>query len=271
MLLAINANNTNVKFGLFDGETMVGDWRLRTDSRRTADEYMVWLIQLMALAGIDRHVIKESIIATVVPQALFHLEMLCEKHLATRPLIVGSPGVKLGIKVLIERPNEVGADRLANAVGGHLICPDPLVIVDFGTATTFDVVDSNGNYCGGVISPGINLSIEALHNATAMLPRIAVAAPPQVIGKNTLSAMQSGIYWGYVGLIEGLVSRIQKEFGKALTVIATGGLAPLFVNATPVIKRLEPEITMRGLVEIHRRNRGTGSDKPGGRNKPKAK
>ena len=276
MLLAINANNTNVKFSLFDGEKMVGDWRLRTDSRRTADEYMVWLIQLMALAGIDRHVIKESIIATVVPQALFHLEMLCEKHLATKPLIVGEPGVELGIKVLLERPNEVGADRLANAVGAHLICPDPLVIVDFGTATTFDVVDGEGNYCGGVISPGINLSIEALHNATAMLPRIAVAAPPQVIGTNTLSAMQSGIYWGYVGLIEGLVRRIQKEFGKPLTVIATGGLAPLFVNATPVITRLEPEITMRGLVEIHRRNQGRGRNKPVGhkplgRNKPKAR
>src|SRR5262249_40266572 len=144
-------------------------------------------------------------------------------------------------------------------VGGHLICPEPLVIVDFGTATTFDVVDGEGNYAGGVISPGINLSIEALHSATAMLPRIAVAAPPRVIGKNTLEAMQSGIFWGYVGLIEGVIGRVQKEFGAPLTVIATGGLAPLFVNATPVIRRLEPEITMRGLVEIHRRNASGGA------------
>jgi type III pantothenate kinase len=254
MLLAINANNTNVKFGLFDGDRMAGDWRMRTDSGRTADEYLVWLSQLLALAGIDRRSIRESIIATVVPQALLNLRLLCEKHLGTKPLVVGEPGVTLGIKVLLDRPNEVGADRLANAVGGHLICPEPLVVVDFGTATTFDVVDGEGSYAGGVISPGINLSIEALHSATAMLPRIAVAAPPHVIGKNTLEAMQSGIFWGYIGLIEGVIGRIQKEFGDPLTVIATGGLAPLFVNATPVIRRLEPEITMRGLVEIHRRN-----------------
>jgi type III pantothenate kinase len=254
MLLAINANNTNVKFGLFEGERMLGDWRLRTDGGRTADEYLVWLSQLLALAGIDRRQISEAIIATVVPQALFHLRMLCERHLGTRPLVVGEPGVELGIKVLLDRPNEVGADRLANAVGGHLLYHEPLVIVDFGTATTFDVVDGEGNYNGGVIAPGINLSLEALHNATAMLPRIAVGKPTRVIGKNTLDAMQSGIFWGYVGLIEGLVARITKEFGSPLTVIATGGLAPLFVDATPVIHRLEPEITMRGLVEIHRRN-----------------
>jgi type III pantothenate kinase len=254
MLLAINANNTNVKFGLFEGERIVGDWRLRTDGGRTADEYLVWLSQLLSLAGIDRRQIEQAIIATVVPQALFHLRMLCERHLGTTPLVVGEPGVELGIKVLLDRPNEVGADRLANAVGGHLLYHEPLVIVDFGTATTFDVVDGEGNYTGGVIAPGINLSLEALHNATAMLPRIAVDKPTHVIGKNTLDAMQSGIYWGYVGLIEGLVARITKEFGSPLTVIATGGLAPLFVDATPVIRRLEPEITMRGLVEIHRRN-----------------
>jgi type III pantothenate kinase len=255
MLLAINANNTNVKFGLFDGDRMVGDWRLRTDGGRTADEYLVWFAQLLALAGIDRKEIQEAIIATVVPQALFHLRMFCERHLGTKPLVLGEARLKLGIKVLIDRPNEVGADRLANAVGGHALYPVPLIIVDFGTATTFDVVDRAGNYCGGVIAPGINLSLEALHNATAMLPRIAVAKPPRVIGKDTLGAMQSGIYWGYIGLIEGLVARIAKEFGGKPTVIATGGLAPLFAGATPAIRHLEPEITMRGLVEIHRRNR----------------
>jgi type III pantothenate kinase len=254
MLLAINANNTNVKFGLFEGDRMVGDWRLRTDGGRTADEYLVWFSQLLALAGIDRRQIGEAIIATVVPQALLHLRMLCERHLGTIPLVVGEAGVELGIKVLMDRPNEVGADRLANAVGGHLLYQEPLIIVDFGTATTFDVVDGDGNYTGGVIAPGINLSLEALHRATAMLPRIAVGLPTRVIGKNTLDAMQSGIYWGYVGLIEGLVARITKEFGRELAVVATGGLAPIFVDATPVIRRLEPEITMRGLVEIHRRN-----------------
>ena len=261
MLLAINANNTNVKFGLFEGERMVGDWRIRTESSRTSDEYMVWLSQLLALAGIDRRLITETIIATVVPQALFHLRMFCERHLNAPPLVIGEPGVQLGIRVLMDKPNEVGADRLANAVGGHLLYPGPLIIVDFGTATSFDITDAEGNFIGGAIAPGINLSLEALHMATAKLPRIALEPPSRVIGKDTLGAMQSGVYWGYVGLIEGLVSRIAKEFGAPFTTIATGGLAPLFLGATPVIAHLEPEITMKGLVEIHRLNRGLSREK----------
>ena len=256
MLLAINANNTNVKFAIYDGERALGDWRMRTDSGRTADEYIVWLHQLTTLAGLKLADITDTIIATVVPQALFNLRMLCERHLRTKPLVVGDADVVLGIEVLLDRPHEVGADRLANAVGGHVLLRRPLIVVDFGTATTFDVIDARGNYVGGAIAPGINLSLEALHTATAKLPRIAVEAPPRVIGKDTLGAMQSGIYWGYVGLIEGLVGRIRGEFGEALAVVATGGLAPLFATATPVIERHEPEITMRGLVEIHRRNRG---------------
>jgi type III pantothenate kinase len=164
--------------------------------------------------------------------------------------------VQLGIEVLMDMPaREVGADRLANAVGGHVMFGRPLIIVDFGTATTFDVIDAAGNYFGGAIAPGINLSLESLHVATAQLPRIAVAAPKRVIGKDTLTAMQSGVYWGYVGLIEGIVARIRGEFGAELMVVATGGLAPFFAKATPVIEKFEPEITMRGLVEIHRRNR----------------
>ena len=255
MLLAINANNTNVKFGLFDGERMMGDWRIRTESGRTSDEYMVWLSQLLALAGLDLGLIKETIIATVVPQALFHLRMFCERHLHATPLVIGEPGVELGIKVLMDKPNEVGADRLANAVGGHVLYPGPLIVVDFGTATSFDITDEEGNFIGGAIAPGINLSLEALHMATAKLPRIALEPPSRVIGKDTLGAMQSGVYWGYVGLIEGLVDRIAKELGAPLKVIATGGLAPLFFGATPAIQHLEEEITMRGLVEIDRRSR----------------
>jgi type III pantothenate kinase len=256
MLLAINANNTNVKFGLFEGERMVGDWRIRTESGRTSDEYMVWLSQLLALAGLDIGLVKETIIATVVPQSLFHLRMFCERHLNATPLVIGEPGVELGIKVLMDKPNEVGADRLANAVGGHVLHPGgPLIVVDFGTATSFDITDEEGNFIGGAIAPGINLSLEALHMATAKLPRIALEPPQRVIGKDTLGAMQSGVYWGYVGLIEGLVDRIAKEHGAAFTTIATGGLAPLFFGATPVVAHIEPEITMRGLVEIHRRSR----------------
>jgi type III pantothenate kinase len=255
VLLAINANNTNVKFGLYEGRRMVGDWRIRTESGRTADEYMVWLSQLLALAGLDHKAISETIIATVVPQTLFHLRMFCERHLNAPPLVIGEPNVDLGIRILMDRPYDVGADRLANVVGGHLLYPEPLVVVDFGTATSFDIADGEGNFIGGIISPGINMGLEALHAATAKLPRIALEQPARIIGKDTLGAMQSGIYWGYVGLIDGLVGRIAKEFGAPLKVIATGGLAPLFFGATPTIEHLELEITMLGLVEIHRRNR----------------
>jgi type III pantothenate kinase len=256
MLLCINANNTNVKFAVYDGEKPVGDWRLKTEAGRTADQYVVWLNQLMIMAGLDFKQITGAIIASVVPASLFHLTMLCEQHLKTKPLVVGDPAVKLGIQVKMDIPvATVGADRLANAVGGHMTYRRPLIIVDFGTATTFDVADGQGNYLGGAISPGINLSVEILHSATAMLPSIAVERPARVIGKSTTEAMQSGIFWGYVGLVEGMVQRITSEFGADLAVIATGGLAPLFVGVTPLIHHLDPEITMRGLVEIYRRNK----------------
>jgi len=255
MLLCINANNTNVKFAVYDGEKQVGDWRIKTEAGRTADQYVVWLNQLMMMAGLDLKRIDSAIIASVVPHSLFHLTMLCEQHLKTKPVIVGDPTVKLGIQVKMDIPvNTVGADRLANAVGGHITYQKPLIVVDFGTATTFDVADGEGNYLGGAISPGINLSVEILHSATAMLPRIAVERPKRVIGKSTTEAMQSGIFWGYVGLVEGMVRRITEEFGSELAVIATGGLAPLFVGTTPVLHHLDPDITMRGLVEIYRRN-----------------
>jgi type III pantothenate kinase len=255
MLLAINANNTNVKFAVYDGQKAVGDWRIKTEVGRTADQYVVWLNQLMTMNGLDLKQIDAAIIASVVPHSLFDLTKLCEHHLKTKPLIVGDPAVKLGIKVKMDIPVQtVGADRLANAVGGHMSYQRPLIVVDFGTATTFDVADGEGNYLGGAISPGINLSVEILHSATAMLPRIAVERPNRVIGKSTTEAMQSGIFWGYVGLVEGMVRRITEEFGSELAVIATGGLAPLFVGTTPVLQHLDPEITMRGLVEIYRRN-----------------
>jgi type III pantothenate kinase len=256
MLLCINANNTNVKFAVYDGEKPVGDWRLKTEAGRTSDQYIVWLDQLMRMAGLELKQITGAIIASVVPASVFHLTMLCEQHLKTKPLVVGDPAVKLGIAVKMDIPvSTVGADRLANAVGGHTTYKKPLIIVDFGTATTFDVADGEGNYLGGAISPGINLSVEILHSATAMLPRIAVERPARVIGKSTTEAMQSGIFWGYVGLVEGMVQRITKEFGADLAVVATGGLAPLFVGVTPLIHHLDPEITMRGLVEIYRRNK----------------
>ena len=254
MLLAIDSGNTNIVFALFEGEQLRGEWRSSTDSDRTADEYGVWLTQLMAMEGIDRNQVDSCIIASVVPAMMFTLKQLCRRYFGREALVVGDDGVKLGLTVLIDRPEEVGADRLVNAVAAHRYYQGPLIVIDFGTATTFDVVDGAGNYCGGAIAPGINLSLEALHAAAAKLPRVAIGRPKSVIGKATVPAMRSGIYWGYVGLIEGLVQRISQEFGQKMTVVATGGLAPLFAEATPAIDHLQSDLTLRGLLEIHRRN-----------------
>lgn len=257
MLLAINANNTNTKFALFEDDTMLDEWRIQTVAGRTADEYAVWLTQLMSLKGRRIDGIDAAIICTVVPQALFNLRLLCQEHFKNVPIVIGDPAVDLGIKALVDRPREVGADRLANSIGAHMLYPGrAAIVVDFGTATTFDVVDEDGNYRGGPIAPGINLSIEALHMATAQLPKIAIAKPTKVIGTDTLGCMQSGVFWGYVGLIEGLVARIKAEWGKPMLVISTGGLAPLFLDATEVIEHMVPDVTMRGLVEVYRRNKG---------------
>jgi type III pantothenate kinase len=254
MLLAIDSGNTNIVFALFDGETVRGEWRSSTTVNRTADEFGVWLIQLMAIEGIDRKEVTACIIASVVPAVMFNLKQLCRKYFGREALVVGEEGVKLGLNILLDRPEEVGADRLVNAVAAHKFYKGPLIVIDFGTATTFDVVDGEGNYCGGAIAPGINLSLEALHAAAAKLPRVAIGRPKTVIGKATVPAMRSGIYWGYVGLIEGLVTRISQEFGQKMTVVATGGLAPLFMEATPIIEHLQGDLTLRGLLEIHRRN-----------------
>lgn len=254
MLLVVNANNTNTKFSIYDGETAVGEWRQHTSAMRTGDEHAVWLYQLMEIEGIDPKSVTDAIIATVVPQALFNLRRLCTRYLHCEPLVLGEEGVNLGIEVKARPP--VGADRIANTVGvGTMFPGEPAIIVDIGTATTFDVVDDKGNYIGGVIAPGINLSLEALHNATTLLPRIIVERPDHVIGTNTVACMHSGVFWGYVGLMEGLVARISEEYGGPMKVISTGGLAPVFEGATSVITENVPDITMRGLIEIHRRSR----------------
>ncbi len=255
MLLAIDSGNTNIVFAVFDGEEKRGEWRSSSDPKRTADEYGVWLGQLMELDGIGRDSVNNCIVATVVPETLYSLKTLCRKYFDCEPLIVGEDGVNLGLAVLAGPADEVGADRLVNAAAAHSRYGGPLIVIDFGTATTFDVVDDDGNYFGGVIAPGINLSLDALHMAAAKLPRVAVQRPETVIGKRTVPAMLSGIYWGYVSLIEGLVQRIQSEYGKSMKVVATGGLAPLFAEATEVIEHLDLDLTLRGLAEIYRRNR----------------
>ena len=257
MLLAIDSGNTNIVFALFDGDEVKGQWRFSTDPGRTADEFGVWLIQLMTIENVDRSAISACIIASVVPALDFTLKSLCRRYFSCEPMIVGDDGVKLGIGIKMERPEEVGADRLVNAVAAHKFYQGPLIVIDFGTATTFDVVDVHGNYCGGAIAPGINLSLRALHMAAAKLPRVGIGRPRQgqVIGKSTVGAMRSGVYWGYVGLIEGLVRRIKDEYGGPMRVVATGGLAPLFNEATSAIDILDSGLTLRGLLAIYRLNR----------------
>lgn len=255
MLLAIDAGNTNTVFAVYEDGEQRGLWRAATDTHRTADEYAVWLIQLMSLKGLKPADIKAAIISTVVPAALFNLTNLCGNYFNVTPLVVGDPGVKLGLTVNVPNPAEVGADRLVNAVAAYREYDGPLIIIDFGTATTFDVVSKDGSYEGGIIAPGVNLSMEALHMAAAKLPLVAVRRPQNVVGTNTVGAMQAGIFWGYVGLIEGLVTRIKAERDEPdVKVVATGGLSSLFFNASDAIDLTDKDLTLRGLLDIHRLN-----------------
>jgi type III pantothenate kinase len=254
MLLAVDAGNTNVVFAVHDGREWRGRWRIATEPQRTSDEYAVWLLTLMQHAGLRPAEIERAVIGTVVPAALYNLRRLCRDWFDVEPLIARST-LDWGFAIKVDRPQEVGADRLLNALAAHRHYQGPLIVIDFGTATTFDVVDSEGNYQGGVIAPGINLSIEALHKAAARLPRIGIGRPQAAIGRDTVSAMQSGIFWGYVGLIEGIVSRIRAEAEvPAMKVVATGGLAPLLAEGTTLIERVDPDITLEGLRLLAARN-----------------
>ena len=267
MLMVVDAGNTNIVFAVHDGETWVGRWRIATSDQRTSDEYAVWLLGLFALTGLKRESIDRAVIGTVVPAALYHLRRLVRDWFDVEPLVARAP-LDWGFDIRVGNPAEVGADRLLNALAAHQAYGGPLVVVDFGTATTFDVVDSDGAYLGGIICPGINLSIEAWHKAAARLPRIGIGRPQAVIGTSTVPAMQSGIYWGYVAMIEGLVARIQAEYGNPLKVIATGGLAPLLAEGTHVIERIDADLTLDGLrllaarnpVPIYARDRGRSVD-----------
>jgi len=253
MLLVIDAGNTNIVFAVCDGPGWRGTWRIRTDPQRTSDEYAVWLNALLTLCGLRRDQVGAAVIGTVVPAALYHLRRLCREWFHVEPLVARA-SLDWGFDIKVDNPNEVGADRLLNALAGHQRFGGPLIVVDFGTATTFDVVDHTGAYLGGVICPGINLSIEALHQAAARLPRIGISRPQSVIGTSTVPAMQSGVYWGYIGLIEGLVTRIKAEFGGPMKVVATGGLAPLFTEGTMMIEHIEPDLTLDGLRLLAERN-----------------
>jgi type III pantothenate kinase len=253
MLLAIEQGNTNTLFAVHDGEHWIAQWRAATESTRTADEYAVWLSQLLGMAGLQLGVFNGCIISSVVPQSIFNLRNLSRRYLHVEPLVVGE-NAELGIEVRIDKPSEAGADRLVNAIGAHVAYPGDLIVIDSGTATTFDVIAGDGAFEGGVIAPGINLSMEALHNAAAKLPRVAIQKPQHVVGTDTVGAMQSGVFWGYIGLIEGLVARIKAERDAPLTVVATGGVASLFHGATSYIDHFDHDLTIRGMLEIWRRN-----------------
>jgi type III pantothenate kinase len=253
MLLVIDCGNTNVVFAVRDGASWRGTWRIRTEAQRTSDEYGVWLMSLIEHAGLTRGDISAAVIGTVVPAALYHLRRMCRDWFSIEPLVARST-LDWGFEIRVANPAEVGADRLLNTLAAHQRFGGPLIIVDFGTATTFDVVDKDGAYLGGVICPGINLSLEALHQAAAQLPRIGIARPQAVIGRQTVPAMQSGVYWGYVAMVEGLVARIKAEYGGPMKVVATGGLAPLLAEGTMVIERIDPDLTLDGLRMLAERN-----------------
>lgn len=255
MLLAIDVGNTNTVFALHDGNDWIAQWRSATDSTKTADDYAVWLSQLCRMEGIAFGGINFCIISTVVPQAKFNFRNFARRYLNSEPHFIGEPETKLDVPIRISRPEQVGADRLVNAIGAHVKHKGPLIVVDSGTATTFDVIGADGGFEGGVISPGINLSMRALHDAAASLPRIAIQRPPQVIGQDTVSAMQSGIFLAYLDLIDGLIRRIKAEYGQPMTVIGTGGVASLFETESQEIDVFDPDVTIRGLLEVYRRNR----------------
>ncbi|QNE30612.1 type III pantothenate kinase [Sphingomonas sp. NBWT7] len=251
MLLAVDAGNTNIVFALVDGREIKTRWRIATDPRRTADEYAVWLSQLLALEGYQRSDVDAVVVSTVVPRALHNLQVLSSKYFGSDALVAGRAPLEWGVALDVDEPQNLGADRAVNTIAAHALHAGDLIVIDFGTATTLDVSDFNGAYKGGIIAPGINLSLDALVNAAAKLPRIAIEAPKNnlsVIGRNTVDQMNIGIYWGYLAMIEGLVARMKAEIGRPAKVIATGGLATLFEQHTGVFDAIEPDLAIQGLA-----------------------
>jgi type III pantothenate kinase len=255
MLLAIDAGNTNIVFALLEDGVIRARWRIATDPRRTADEYAVWLHQLLALEGLGRDSVDSVIVGTVVPRALHNLQVLAQKYFGVEPLIAGQGAAEWRVELDVAEPRTVGADRVLNAIAAHHLHQGDLIVVDFGTATTFDAIDYSGAYKGGIIAPGINLSLDALVGNTAKLPRIAIEVPKDnsVIGRNTEDAMLIGVFWGYVAMMEGLIARVRAEIGRPAKVIATGGLAVLFDEATDIFDAVDPDLTLDGLALLAER------------------
>jgi len=253
MLLAIDCGNTNTVFSIWDGDDFVASYRMSTDHARTADEYFAWISQMMLLQGVAAR-IDSAIISSTVPRVVFNLRVLCDRYFDSRPRVVGKPGCALPVETRVDAGTAVGSDRLVNTVAGYDLFGGNLIVVDFGTATTFDVIDHDGAYIGGVISPGVNLSLEALHRAAAALPHVDISKPSAVIGTNTIACMQSGVFWGYIGLVREICARIKAEHGAPMKIIATGGLAPLFQQTETLFDAFEEDLTMHGLTVIHKYN-----------------
>jgi type III pantothenate kinase len=255
MLLCIDTGNTNTVFSLWDGAGFIGTWRASTEHQRTADQYFVWLTTLMRADGLEDTTIDEVVISSTVPRVVFNLRVLCDRYFSCRPLVVGKPECLLPVPPRVEAGVKPGPDRLANAAAAFQRHGGNVVVVDFGTATNFDVVAEDGAYVGGVISPGVNLSLEALAAGAAALPHVDISQPERVIGTNTVACIQSGIFWGYSGLIEGIVDRIKSEYGRDMKVIGTGGLAPLFAQGDIHFDAIEDDLTIFGLTIIHAFNK----------------
>ena len=255
MLLAADVGNTNVVFALFEGHEIKARWRIATDPRRTGDEYAVWLLQLMQVEGIAREKVTEVIVSTVVPRALHNFQVLASKYFGVEAMVAGEGRATYGIEIDVDEPQTLGSDRAVNAIAAHAKYGGDLVVIDFGTATTFDVIDFNGAYKGGIIAPGINLSLDALVNHTAKLPRIAIEEPRtnSVAGRNTEDQMLIGVFWGYVAMMEGLVARLRAEIGRPAKVIATGGLALLFDKHTEIFDKVDTDLTLDGLALLAER------------------
>jgi len=255
MLLAIDCGNTNTVFSIWTGSEFISTWRIATDQQRTADQYYVWLSSLITLGKIKVD-ITDVIISSTVPRVVFNLRILADRYFNTRPFVVGKPDCALPVDVRVGEGTGVGPDRLVNTVAGYDLFGGDLILVDFGTATTFDVVDADGAYVGGAIAPGVNLSLQALHQAAAALPHVDIAKPQRVVGTNTVACMQSGVFWGYVGLVREICNRIKAERARPMKVIATGGLAPLFQQTDALFDAIEDTLTMHGLTVIHNFNIG---------------
>ena len=254
MLLAIDCGNTNTVFSIWDGTRFIATWRTATEWQRTADQYYVWLSSLMHFQKLDV-MIDEVIVSSTVPRVVFNLRVFADRYFNCRPLVVGKPDCLLPIPPRVDEGTQVGPDRLVNAAGAFDRHGGNLIVVDFGTATTFDVVDVDGAYVGGVIAPGVNLSLEALHNAAAALPHVDISKPQRVVGTNTVACMQSGVFWGYIGLVREICARIKAERGQEMQVISTGGLAPLFQQSEALFDAFEDDLTIHGLTVIHKYNK----------------